>query len=956
MAYFTVDGYNSYSGCDITVTASLPIVNEKQMSKYYVLGSLQTLSISTHQDKRPVRSLGIINAKDYVMGPRTIAGSMVFAVFNRHFATEIMNDLGASGSEVILPDEIPALNITINFANEYGRMSRMAIYGVKIINEGQVMSINDLYTENTYQFVALGLEPLNSSIQETEGQQLEQLYKGYKPREIKFKDVSEDYLHTPTARKIIDNSKDFDYNLLSRNFLEVLPYEYTQMFGDWSPEIDQYKPSKEVAENINNYRPIVDLTFPSYTANHLIQNIKLTAKASRPIDESNMSPVRFEIVPDQNEGTIYIKDVSSKDNSNENNNSNNSFEGIQDNILKEKDYFIDVSNKSNYIITLPAGQYIAQFESPSYEYSNLSRFVTEEYKKSKADTLTEFHPFIDKMTSSSVLISSGNYQHRELCYLVDGGITNKISIGKKPILIENLSENNNYIFYTEKSNVGSIIANETSNILKSKTHKSSNLSIDLFKDFLTYNKNKIQTSLDKMLELLRSRNYNEYLTLIDLVLSLDDCNEKQEMLIYANILTRQLIDSYNISNPNIINGFNIRTPFESTVTINNANKVNCFEYNNYKSSIVKTINPLQEELCLKPNQHYCVQVLNNGTKTVKKDFAICHPSSYNILKNYCDVENYKNISLDNYLIEYNTFEYEAVRLQAIKENCYCDLFLFEEPYVFIRKDEVIVDVDFTTLREGQDYFLVVSTIYEALDFTPKRKIKFNSETKEIILNEYYLGHMKDTLLIWIENEKFFRVSKPAIYINENNILYPQIKAIENRNLNKKLDLIKKDLNLVLNNKILLNDLFLTIKGMNCQVKNIIDEIRIEFLRLFKASYSTSCEVLENLYRVLAVTHDNNFNMKNSKLSINLKRNKNFIEIKTDSEFIPCVVSYSESEKRKIDSTDNYVFYDNDDNYTMIYFIHKDLNYQTGFVLLENKTGRYIATDDIKSAIKEVGDN
>ena len=164
MAVFNIEGYNSYSGCDITVSASLPMINGQSVGKHYVLGSIQTLSISTHQDKRPVRSLGVINAKDYVMGPRTIAGSMVFAVFNKHFATEIMEDLGATETEVILPDEIPALDITVNFANEYGRMSRMAIYGVKLINEGQVMSINDLYTENTYQFVALGLEPLSAEV------------------------------------------------------------------------------------------------------------------------------------------------------------------------------------------------------------------------------------------------------------------------------------------------------------------------------------------------------------------------------------------------------------------------------------------------------------------------------------------------------------------------------------------------------------------------------------------------------------------------------------------------------------------------------------------------------------------------------------------------------------------------------------------------------------------------
>ena len=160
MAVFSINGYDSYSGCDIVVTASLP-PSENNESTYFVLGSLQTLSISTHQDKRPVRSLGNMNAKDYVMGQRTIAGSLVFAVFDRHFADKIMKAV-----EVGMPDEIPALDLTINFANEYGRTSVMRVLGVKLINEGQVMSINDLYTENTYQFVALGMEHLKADKEE----------------------------------------------------------------------------------------------------------------------------------------------------------------------------------------------------------------------------------------------------------------------------------------------------------------------------------------------------------------------------------------------------------------------------------------------------------------------------------------------------------------------------------------------------------------------------------------------------------------------------------------------------------------------------------------------------------------------------------------------------------------------------------------------------------------------
>jgi hypothetical protein len=157
MAQFILNGYDSYSGCDIVVTATLPMLTEDGSAVNFTLGSLQTLSVSTHQEKRPVRSLGNVNAKDYVMGQRTIAGSLVFAVFDRHFAHNIMRS-----TKVTMADEIPALDLTINFANEYGRSSHMRIFGVKLINEGQVMSINDLYTENTYQFVALGLEPLKA--------------------------------------------------------------------------------------------------------------------------------------------------------------------------------------------------------------------------------------------------------------------------------------------------------------------------------------------------------------------------------------------------------------------------------------------------------------------------------------------------------------------------------------------------------------------------------------------------------------------------------------------------------------------------------------------------------------------------------------------------------------------------------------------------------------------------
>ena len=83
--------YNSYSGCDMVATPQISSYSGLK-NNVYTLGSLQTISISTHQDKRPVRSLGNINAKEYTMGQRTIAGSLVFAVFDKHFADEMFKD------------------------------------------------------------------------------------------------------------------------------------------------------------------------------------------------------------------------------------------------------------------------------------------------------------------------------------------------------------------------------------------------------------------------------------------------------------------------------------------------------------------------------------------------------------------------------------------------------------------------------------------------------------------------------------------------------------------------------------------------------------------------------------------------------------------------------------------------------------------------------------------------
>jgi hypothetical protein len=158
-----VTSNKSFSGVDMVAMCQIPGLDGAQAN--YTLGSLQTLSYSIHMQRAPIRSIGNINAKDYVMGPRTIAGSLVFAVFNKHFAYEVMNSIKKEYNPryTFLADELPPFNVTVSFANEYGAQARLVIYGIRLVNEGQVMSVNDIYTENTYQFVATDIEYLTDS-------------------------------------------------------------------------------------------------------------------------------------------------------------------------------------------------------------------------------------------------------------------------------------------------------------------------------------------------------------------------------------------------------------------------------------------------------------------------------------------------------------------------------------------------------------------------------------------------------------------------------------------------------------------------------------------------------------------------------------------------------------------------------------------------------------------------
>lgn len=167
----------SFSGADAVATIT-PLGGKPR-----VFGEIQTLSYSIYRPTTPVYTLGRINPKGVVRGQRTIAGSLIFTVFDRHVLKSVMESYNFSkiksdgkeafssdnkykftGDEIsemsknMKTDEMPPFDINITFMNEHGNSATLNLYGVHILTEGQTMSIEDMITENTMQYIAMDID------------------------------------------------------------------------------------------------------------------------------------------------------------------------------------------------------------------------------------------------------------------------------------------------------------------------------------------------------------------------------------------------------------------------------------------------------------------------------------------------------------------------------------------------------------------------------------------------------------------------------------------------------------------------------------------------------------------------------------------------------------------------------------------------------------------------------
>ena len=163
--------YRSFSGTDALVFIMLP------QTEPILLGSLSTISYSMYRDKKPVPVIGRVNVGGFTRGTRIYAGTLIFTLLNQHWVNELKEKVSWLQSiNRLKTDELPLFDLMIVCANEYGAAMQMFIYGVDLTEEGQVLSIEDLFIENTFNFVARDISNFSYTFKTQTGSRVIQPY------------------------------------------------------------------------------------------------------------------------------------------------------------------------------------------------------------------------------------------------------------------------------------------------------------------------------------------------------------------------------------------------------------------------------------------------------------------------------------------------------------------------------------------------------------------------------------------------------------------------------------------------------------------------------------------------------------------------------------------------------------------------------------------------------------
>lgn len=143
---------------------------------FLYLGNALTISYSEYRDKTPVFNCGSHLIDGFSIGNKYVAGSLITVMYEvdefANFLQQIDKDERTKQFQNVVgmrefhsygKDDLIPFNIHCLYTNEYsGKLRETVIYDATFLNNGQVMSIDDIITENTLQYVARDISEQHS--------------------------------------------------------------------------------------------------------------------------------------------------------------------------------------------------------------------------------------------------------------------------------------------------------------------------------------------------------------------------------------------------------------------------------------------------------------------------------------------------------------------------------------------------------------------------------------------------------------------------------------------------------------------------------------------------------------------------------------------------------------------------------------------------------------------------
>ena len=166
----------SFAGPDFTIWAYFPKTNSTGDGvdlNTIQWGNLQTVTTSMSSSLSAVEQVGSSSAVDHTRGQKTYAGSLIFTVINKDPLKEILSqDMRGHmdfSPDFLTVDQLPPFNIVIETSSELLQkssdgagpvgQSTKVITGVRIMQYGETISIDDMFLEQSHTYTATYVSP-----------------------------------------------------------------------------------------------------------------------------------------------------------------------------------------------------------------------------------------------------------------------------------------------------------------------------------------------------------------------------------------------------------------------------------------------------------------------------------------------------------------------------------------------------------------------------------------------------------------------------------------------------------------------------------------------------------------------------------------------------------------------------------------------------------------------------